>query len=104
MELLLKVLDKLVPIKLAEKWYLLHNFAFFRDNVGLLLDPIKELINPPYKLLLTNDITDSVVNEAIENKVNMIVSYHPIIFHPIKRINYNDRVGKVILEYNFRYF
>lgn len=69
-----------------------------RDNVGILLEPTKKLINPPYKLLLTNDVTDSVVEEAMKNEVSMIISYHPIIFSGLKRLTHTDRVSRIILD------
>lgn len=60
--------------KLGEKW----------DNVGLLLEPRSTLnIN---KVILTNDLTEDVLEEAIATKSDLILSYHPPIFAPLKRI------------------
>lgn len=63
-----------------------------------MLEPTKKMVNPPYKLLLTNDITDSVVEEAIKNDINMIISYHPIIFSGLKRLTQTDRISRIILN------
>jgi putative NIF3 family GTP cyclohydrolase 1 type 2 len=53
------------------------------DNVGLLTEPSEPLTVK--KILVTNDLTESVLEEAITNNVNMIISYHPAIFKPLKR-------------------
>nr|KAG5700574.1 hypothetical protein BaRGS_015370 [Batillaria attramentaria] len=68
------VLKEIASPSLAGSW----------DNVGLLVEP-----SPPHqvrKILLTNDLTASQSwEEAVDEKVNMIVSYHPPIFAPLKR-------------------
>ena len=38
-------------------------------------------------MLLTNDLTIAVLDEAIQEKVDMVLSYHPPIFAPLKRLN-----------------
>ncbi|CAF1075294.1 unnamed protein product [Didymodactylos carnosus] len=76
-------LKKFAPLYLAdEKW----------DNVGLLVEPDISYINT---ILLTNDLTEPVINEAIEKNVQLIISYHPLIFSGMKRLirsNWKDRI------------
>ena len=67
-------LNKLAPLSLAESW----------DNVGLLVEPPSQPI--VRHMLLTNDLTESVMKEAIASSVNLIYSYHPPIFASLKRI------------------
>jgi len=79
-----KTLQNIAPLKLAEKW----------DNVGLLVEP-----SPPHivtKILLTNDLTESVIKEGIDKKVGMIISYHPPIFRPLKRITWKNPKERII--------
>ncbi|XP_040211834.1 NIF3-like protein 1 [Rana temporaria] len=67
-------LKALAPLALAESW----------DNVGLLVEP-----SPPHqvqKLLLTNDLTEEVLEEAVGMGANMVLSYHPPIFKALKRL------------------
>lgn len=65
---------RLAPLTLAESW----------DNVGLLVEPSQpKTIN---KILLTNDLTESVMEEAIASSIDLIYSYHPPIFAPLKKI------------------
>ncbi|SPP82311.1 NIF3-like protein 1 [Drosophila guanche] len=78
-----KELEAFAPISLAEKW----------DNVGLLIEPHKE--RDVKRILLTNDLTEPVMKEALQKQVEMIISYHPPIFKPLTRItqsNWKERV------------
>lgn len=75
--------------KLAEKW----------DNVGLLVEPSgSHMVN---KILLTNDLTQEVMKESIEKSINLIISYHPPIFTPFKRLcqgNWKERIITKAIE------
>ena len=68
-------LNNLADVKLAEKW----------DNVGLMLGSNNNEVS---RVLVCLDVTTSVVEEAIANNVNLIVSHHPLIFKPLKNIDY----------------
>lgn len=87
------VLDELTafaPLKLAEKW----------DNVGLLIEPSAKFLVIE-RVLLTNDLTERVMEEALAKQVNMIISYHPPVFAPLKRItqaNWKERIVCQCLE------
>ena len=70
-------LNELADVKLAEKW----------DNVGLMLGDNKSNVN---KVLVCLDVTTKVVKEAIDNNVDLIVSHHPLIFKPLKSLNFTD--------------
>lgn len=71
---IVKQLQEIAPLKLAESW----------DNVGLLVEPNRnKIIN---NILLTIDLTEDVVQEAIDTKSELIISYHPNIFRPLKQI------------------
>lgn len=74
----LQVLEQLAPLSLAESW----------DNVGLLVEPSKS--RPIKTILLTNDLTDAVMEEAENMSCNLIISYHPPLFRPVKRLVQKD--------------
>ncbi|XP_071319093.1 NIF3-like protein 1 [Trachinotus anak] len=74
----LQVLEQLAPLSLAESW----------DNVGLLVEPSKS--RPVKTVLLTNDLTDAVMEEAETMSCDLIISYHPPLFRPIKRLVQKD--------------
>lgn len=66
------------------------------DNVGLLVEP-----SPPHRvrrILLTNDLTPEVMQEAEQEEVNMIVSYHPPIFGSLKRLTQRTWKEKLIIR------
>ena len=53
------------------------------DNSGLLAgDPDAELRD----VLICLEITDAVIEEAVSRGCNLIISHHPLIFKPIKKI------------------
>lgn len=65
--------DTIAPLELAEEW----------DNPGLLVgDPDTEVTG----VLTTLDITREAVNTAVSNGANLIISHHPVIFSPLKRL------------------
>ena len=67
-------LEAIAPSSRAENW----------DNVGVLVEPSG---NPAVNsVLLTTDLTEEVMTEAEERGVGLVVSYHPPIFHPLKRL------------------
>lgn len=68
-------LNNLADVKLAEKW----------DNVGLMLGSNNNEVS---RVLVCLDVTTNVVEEAIAKNVNLIVSHHPLIFKPLKNIDY----------------
>jgi len=68
-----QAIETIVPLKLAQDW----------DNVGLLVGNAKQNVR---NILLTIDVTKRVVAEAKKLKVDLIVSYHPIIWDGLKRI------------------
>lgn len=76
-------LNSRAPFSLQENW----------DNSGLLVGDPK---TPVEKVLLALDITDQVIAEADDLGVQLIVSHHPLIFNPIKRMTLapDDLVGR----------
>ncbi len=49
-------------------------------------------------VLLCLDVTEAVVDEAIASGCNLIVSHHPLIFSPLKRITGNSYVERCVLK------
>ena len=76
-------LDEFSPLCYAEEF----------DNVGLLIGDYNQKVNG---ILVTLDTTESVIDEAIKSKCNLIISFHPIIFNDIKSITTNTYVERVI--------
>ena len=70
-------LNELADVRLAEKW----------DNVGLMLGNYNKEVR---KVLVCLDVTTKVVKEAIDKKIDLIVSHHPLIFKPLKKLDFTE--------------
>lgn len=75
-----------------EKWAP-KSFAYDWDNVGL---QVGSKTHVTKNVLVTLDVNDEVVDEAIENGVNVIIAHHPMLFKPLKSIDYNSVKGSLI--------
>lgn len=49
-------------------------------------------------VLCTLDVTPGVVKEALQNKCNLIIAHHPIVFKGLKKLNGGNYVEQVIIE------
>ena len=66
------------------------------DNAGLQLGLTEDV--DATGVLLSLDVTEEVVDEAINRGCNMVVSHHPLLFHPVKSITGDDYVGRIIMK------
>lgn len=82
---LIRKLEELSPPMYAMEW----------DNSGLLVGGMEQEI---HKVLLSVDVTDEVIDEAIAHGVDMIIAHHPLIFRKIKRVVAEDLTGRRILR------
>jgi dinuclear metal center YbgI/SA1388 family protein len=64
------------------------------DNGGLIVGNAQEDIK---SILITLDVTEDVVNEAISLGANMIIAHHPIVFKGLKKLNGNNYVEKTVI-------
>ncbi|MCF6182089.1 Nif3-like dinuclear metal center hexameric protein [Lutibacter sp.] len=71
------------------------NYAEDFDNVGLL---IGSYITEVSGVLVTLDTLEVTLDEAIEKNCNLIVSFHPIIFSGLKKLNGKNYVERVVLK------
>jgi len=78
-------LHNLAPLAYAEDF----------DNVGLLVGDKNETVSG---ILVTLDTLEAVVDEAIENNCNLIVSFHPIIFSGLKKLTGKTYVERVVIK------
>lgn len=93
-QVIMEAMEKIAPCKLAEDW----------DNPGLLLGNPGQNIE---KIITCLDVSEEVVQTAIVNGCNMIVSHHPFIFHALKRIRTDLPQGRIIqqiLKHNIAVF
>ncbi|MBB6448849.1 dinuclear metal center YbgI/SA1388 family protein [Geomicrobium halophilum] len=79
-------------IKLLESWSP-QRFAMESDRVGLMLGSLER---PVKKVLVTLDVTEAVVQEAIEQDIDLIISHHPLLFKPLTEVDTDTAKGQVI--------
>ena len=77
------LINEIAPFNLQEQW----------DNSGLLIGAMDDKVS---NVLICLDVTDDVVNEAIDKKCELIISHHPIIFTPLKSISSKSIYAKLI--------
>jgi len=65
------------------------------DNVGLLIGDATSVCSG---ILVSLDCIETVVDEAIQTKSNLIVCFHPIVFSGLKKITGKDYVERVVLK------
>lgn len=65
------------------------------DNVGLLIGDSKKSVQ---KILVTLDTDEMVAGEAKEIGADMIVSHHPLIFKPLRKIVAEDAVARTAVS------
>ncbi|MGN0612301.1 MAG: Nif3-like dinuclear metal center hexameric protein [Porcipelethomonas sp.] len=65
-----KYIDSVAPFATQEKW----------DNSGLLTGNMNRKVS---RVLICLDITGEVAEEAIDIGAELIISHHPVIFHPL---------------------
>ncbi len=85
-------------VKIKEIYEFINKIAPFNtamdfDNCGLLVGDLEENTE---KVLLSLDITNEVCDEAKKMGAKLIISHHPIIFKPIKNIDFKTAVSKLI--------
>lgn len=67
--------------------------ALAKDHPGLQVgDPAVEVKN----ILVCLEVTDRIIEEAVENEVNLILSHHPLIFQPLRNIDSATWLGRKI--------
>jgi dinuclear metal center YbgI/SA1388 family protein len=78
-------LEKLAPLSYQESY----------DNAGLIVG------NPELEArsaVLCFDITENVIDEAIEKHANLVISHHPVIFGGLKKINGNNATERIVIK------
>lgn len=80
----IECLEDFAPLSLQEDY----------DNAGLLTGNSSDDCSG---ILTTLDVTEDVLQEAVENNCNLIVAHHPIIFRGLKKLNGSNYVERTII-------
>jgi dinuclear metal center YbgI/SA1388 family protein len=81
---ILGITNKIAPLDFAESW----------DSVGLQLgDPVGQVS----RIMVALDPGSPAVEAAIEAGCQLLITHHPFIFTPLKKISTTDEVGRLAL-------
>lgn len=78
-------LEELAPSSMACDW----------DNPGLLAGRMEKEVK---KVWLALDATDDVIEEGVNWRADLILTHHPLIFRPLKKVNDQDFISRRILK------
>ncbi|MDA3907282.1 MAG: Nif3-like dinuclear metal center hexameric protein [Bacteroidales bacterium] len=76
-------LEAFAPLYLQESY----------DNSGLLIGDKHKSIS---KAIVSLDVTEDVLEEAISENAEVIIAHHPLIFRPLKKITGDNMVERII--------
>lgn len=82
---IISVLEQIAPPNLAESW----------DNVGLMVGSRQTTVQ---KVLCALDLTPEVLDEAIQKDAKCIVTHHPFLFSPLKKIDLDSPKGMMLAK------
>ena len=82
-EQIIDIMDQLVPPSLAEEW----------DNVGL---QIGNPQLPVRRIWIALDPGPEVIEAACKNKIDLLITHHPLIYKPLKSIDFTTPGGSTI--------
>lgn len=78
-------MEELAPQSLAEDW----------DNVGLIVGDPEQSVS---SIIVALDATQSVIDQAINYNVDMIVTHHPILFSKVNKITTTSMDGQKVIR------
>ena len=80
---ILNILTNIAADDLAETW----------DNVGLLIGSPHNRVT---SVLVGLDPTSQLISQALATNSELIITHHPVIFHPLKALRVDQPVGRII--------
>lgn len=82
---IIEVIERAYPKEYALEW----------DNVGLLAGRDDKEVTSIYIAL---DATDEIIDAAVSEKADMLVTHHPLIFNGLKKIHNRDFIGSRLIR------
>lgn len=82
---IIQILEELAPLKYEEEW----------DNSGFLVGREEKEV---HKIMIALDPSEEVIAQAAAKQVDMLITHHPMIFRPLKRISSKDFIGKKLIQ------
>ncbi len=66
------------------------------DNDGIMCCP--DYSAEVNNILITLDVTEEIVDYAIERNIDLIISHHPLIFKPLERITEENHISRKVIK------
>ena len=82
---IIQKIEERYPTRYALEW----------DNVGLLAGRMDKEVK---KIYIALDATDEVIDEAVTWGADMLLTHHPMIFKPVKRVTDQDFIGRRLMK------
>ena len=82
---LIEILEQIAPTEYYED----------EDNSGIQVHDGKEEIR---RVLVCLEMNDAVLDEAIEKKADMIITHHPLLFHPLSKVEPGNPAGRYVIR------
>lgn len=82
---IIQIIESLAPLAFQESY----------DNAGLIIGQPNDEISG---VLVTLDVTEEVLDEAVRKSLNLIVAHHPVIFSGIKKLNGKNYTERCITK------
>ncbi|MDR0969376.1 MAG: Nif3-like dinuclear metal center hexameric protein [Lentimicrobiaceae bacterium] len=82
---ILTALTEIAPLSFQESY----------DNSGLLVGDLQAEVT---KTLIALDLTEAVIDEAIEKNCNLIITHHPFIFKGLKTLTPSDPIANMAIK------
>ena len=81
-----QALEQYAPLPLQESY----------DNAGLQIG-LTETVEVSGALLCV-DVSEDVIDEAVAAGCNLVVAHHPLLFRPLRRIDYTNAVARITVK------
>ena len=78
-------LERIAPLRLAAAW----------DSVGLLVGSRRGSVE---RVMTCLTLTPDVAAEAVRERIDLVVTHHPLPFRPVARLTADTAPGRVLLE------
>jgi dinuclear metal center YbgI/SA1388 family protein len=82
---IINIIEEFAPQKLAEQW---DNVGFQIGNKNIEVD----------KVMVALEVDDDVLQEAIAENVDLIITHHPLIFSKINRLTTDDPIQQLVIK------
>lgn len=80
---IMAIMEEAFPLYLAESW----------DNSGLQIGSADKEVS---RLLIALDLDEFALQQAMDERADMIITHHPFFFRPLKNIDYTSPEGTMI--------